>query len=228
MIAPRTAPVNPFRQIRNACAGYEPACVFDIGANVGQTVGMIRQVWPAVPVHAFEPVSSTFETLRTNTAADPALTLHRLAFGMRPGKARMLAAPQATMNRIVTRAPASALTEEVDLVAGDRFCAEQGIGHIGVLKIDTEGHDLEVIMGFRDMLADRRIDFVEAECAIAPDNTMHVPLQRLADVMFSFGYGLFGLYTGGRYNFATRRQDHGMRYGNALFIAEPWPEAPAP
>lgn len=213
-----------FVDIKAADPDFVPDCIFDIGANVGQTVRTLRRIWPDARIHAFEPISTTFEKLADNTAGDPGLTLHRLAFGSRPGRATMRAQPLGVMNRILPHAELRGPTEEVEVVAGDAFCEAYGIDRIGVLKIDTEGHDLEVLAGFRNMLAERRITYVEAECAVAPDNTMHVPFGRIADFMFSFGYGLFNLYPGMRVNVSLRRRDRGIWFGNAVFVAERWPE----
>ncbi|WP_198369800.1 FkbM family methyltransferase [Roseomonas rosulenta] len=216
--------MNIFQSIHDADPGFTPRCIFDIGANVGQTVGQIRRVWPTVSVHAFEPVSATFAKLEENTAGDAGLQRHRLAFASRPGRAVMLARPLGLMNRIVEPFQARGPTEEVEVAAGDAFCAERAIDRVDILKIDTEGHDLEVLAGFRNMLATRRIMYVEVECAIAPDNAMHVPFSRLADFLFAFGYGLFNLYAGTRYNLTRKTQDRGIWYGNAVFVAERWPE----
>lgn len=220
--------MNIFQQIKAAEPDFAPSCIFDVGANVGQTTRQIRSLWPTVPVHAFEPVSGTFALLEQNLAADAATTLHRLALGSRAGTARMLARPGGVMNRIVTHAAGAQQVEEVRIVVGDAFCAERGIERIDILKIDTEGHDLEVLAGFRNMLADRCIAYVEVECGIAPDNRMHVPFNRLAEFLFSFGYGLFNLYPGMRVNLTTRRRDRGIWYGNAVFVAERWPEDAIP
>lgn len=216
--------MNVFQHIQAADRDFAPECIFDIGANVGQTVAQIRRAWPNVVVHAFEPVSATFAKLEENTAGDAALHRHRLAFASRPGRAVMLARPLGVMNRIVAPFEARGQTEEVEVVAGDTFCADKGIERIDILKIDTEGHDLEVLAGFRNMLAARRVTYVEVECGIAPDNAMHVPFSRLADFLFAFGYGLFNLFAGTRFNLTRRTHDRGIWYGNAVFVAERWPE----
>ncbi|BDG74616.1 FkbM family methyltransferase [Roseomonas fluvialis] len=220
--------MNIFQHIARFDPRFAPTCVFDIGANIGQTVGQIRRAWPSVLVHAFEPISSTFAKLEENTADDAALVRHRLAFGSRACRAVMHAEPQGLLNRIVgtgsRKPPGRGPTEEVEVVMGDAFCAAQGITDIGMLKVDTEGHDLEVLVGFREMLAARRITYVEVECAIAPDNAMHVPLSRLSDFLFAFGYGLYNLYPGIRRNLNTNKPERGMWYGNAVFVAEAWPD----
>jgi FkbM family methyltransferase len=217
-----------FLDIRNSDPEFRPGCIFDIGANVGQTVQGLRRVWPDVEIHAFEPVGSTFDKLAENVAGDARVHLHRLAFGSRPGRAQMLARPLGVMNRIVSAAGPAMPIEEVEVVAGDSFCAAHGIDRIGLLKIDTEGHDLEVLVGFREMLAARRIDYVEVECGVAPDNAMHVPFTRLAEFLFAFGYGLFNLYTGDRFNLTRKMRGRGMWYGNAIFVAERWNEGVVP
>jgi FkbM family methyltransferase len=224
-----------FADIRAAEPDFVPPCIFDIGANVGQTLAEIRQIFPDAPVHAFEPVHSTFARLEAAAAGDPAAALHRLAFASRAGRVMMEARPGNTMNRIVSGQPANRNLplEEVEVVTGDGFCAAHGIREIGILKVDTEGHDLDVLVGFHGMLATRSIRYVEAECAISPHNRMHVPFMRIADYMFAMGYGLFGLFPAGRHpqgyaNLHTRTRGRGIWYGNAVFVAEPWPEQAMP
>jgi FkbM family methyltransferase len=230
----RADPTNAFLRIRYADVELAPACIFDIGANVGQTVAQIRDAYPDVPVHAFEPVAATFATLQAATADDPATTVHRLALGARAGMATMTARPGGVQNRIIQAGAhtGGAPQEQVEVTAGDAFCDRRGISRIGILKVDAEGHDLDVLVGFRGLLAERRIDWVVVECGVSPRNRQHVPLHRLSDFLFAMGYGLFGLFPA-----ETRRQirrapgaaPHGLGlwYANAIFVAEPWPEAAA-
>ncbi len=49
---------------------------------------------------------------------------------------------------------------------GDRFCTKHSIEHIGFLKIDAEGYDLDVLTGFARMLSEGRIDLAEAEVSM--------------------------------------------------------------
>lgn len=44
-----------------------------------------------------------------------------------------------------------------------RFCEESGIAHIGFLKIDTEGFELEVLLGAEEMMASSKISAIQFE-----------------------------------------------------------------
>jgi hypothetical protein len=47
--------------------------------------------------------------------------------------------------------------EEIPATTVDDYCDEKGIGQIDLLKIDTEGAELQVMKGARKMLKSRRI-----------------------------------------------------------------------
>ena len=79
-------------------------------------------------------------------------------------------------------------------IPGDPFISEQEIKHLSYLKIDTEGHDLEVIKGAEKCLTQKKIDFVEAEVSMNPTNTYHVDQASIISQMNTYGYYLFGVY----------------------------------
>jgi hypothetical protein len=53
--------------------------------------------------------------------------------------------------------------ERIALTTLDSYCAFEGIQKIDFLKIDAEGHDLEVLKGASTMLAEGRITYVQFE-----------------------------------------------------------------
>ena len=46
---------------------------------------------------------------------------------------------------------------------GDDYCREHSVSSLDLLKVDTEGSDLQVLRGFREMLERRAIDVVQFE-----------------------------------------------------------------
>jgi hypothetical protein len=91
-------------------------------------------------------------------------------------------------------APASGLTQEVMIETVDGFCRRRGVDHISLLKIDTEGHDLAVLVGAEDLLRRQAIDLIDVEAGMNPENQRHVPVGEFSSYLETHGYRLFGIY----------------------------------
>lgn len=180
-----------FRDLPRWLPNYRLAVVFDVGANIGQTVKLFKTQAPDVRMYSFEPVQETYLELKNAVAGWTDVFCSPIALGAAPGAAHMRAVGTRTTNRIE---PASKKTVEVPISTGDLFCADNGVERISYLKVDTEGHDMEVLHGFAGMLAPQKIDFVEVEAGMNPTNTWHVPLQTFREYLEPLGYMIFQLY----------------------------------
>ena len=182
--------------IRTHLPAFTPTTIFDVGANVGQSAIAFATAFPNAAIYSFEPIANTYQELVARTLALPKVRTFRLAFGQTPGQAPMLVNPNSsTASRVSVEAPRP--FEHVEMVpmgTGDSFCAAHAITRIGFLKIDTEGHDLDVLMGFANMLTEKRIDLAEAEVSMNRLNTKHIALDRVKGYMESIGYSLFHIY----------------------------------
>ena len=85
-------------------------------------------------------------------------------------------------------------TEVVKIETLDEICQSEGVSYIDVLKIDTEGFDIEVLKGATSMLKNNKITFIQVEAGMNPHNKLHVPLQQFVDFLAAYGYVLFGVY----------------------------------
>ncbi len=93
------------------------------------------------------------------------------------------------------------------------------IRKINFLKIDAEGHDLDVLVGFRDMLASDSIEYIQVECTPTTLNSFHNSLEGIQSFLGVFGYYLFGFGE-------IKRQDNDRKiktpyiwYFNAIFAS---------
>lgn len=185
---------NLFTDIRRIIPDYEPNCVFDVGANVGQSVREIRRAFPEAPVFAFEPVTATFELLRDGTVDDRHLTPLNIALSDQESVVEMTAGPGSVVNRILAPGEKSRTRQEVRTTRGDTFMLSEGLPRIGILKIDTEGHDLAVLRGLSSALSIAAVDFIQVEAGLSPNNTRHVSATSFLSFLGVFGYSLFGIY----------------------------------
>jgi FkbM family methyltransferase len=143
--------------------------VFDVGANTGQyALAADRVLGPSAALYSFEPSRVAFEVLARQTASLRRCRVFNFglsdAAGTRELSAPAAGSPRASLYRQHLRnADSELFTETVELRTLDSFCALEGIERIDLLKIDVEGHEYEVLLGARRMLAERRVRFVQFE-----------------------------------------------------------------
>jgi FkbM family methyltransferase len=182
-----------FRDISERISGYRPKVIFDVGANVGQSCVPYAAAFPDAKIYAFEPVPETFRQLEKAIVPHNNISIHNIALGSQPGTATMTADGTSTGNSLrpnpKTGAPGSV---DVRVELGHRIAEELGVEEISYLKIDTEGFDLDVLIGFKPLLP--KIDFVQVEASMNPYNTWHIAFRAFEDILREHGFFLFRLY----------------------------------
>lgn len=184
--------------------------VFDVGANHGWFTYQFGKTFRDARFFLFEPSPPIFAAIEGNLRRFaeynlwPRVRAFPLAMGDAAGRAHITIEPDVTVNRIVTTQGQP--TAEVEIVAGDSFCAAHRIDRIDFLKIDAEGYDMKVLRGFRTMLKAGRIAFVQVEASLSPDNTEHVALAAFARYLAAHRYRMFRVINqaSGRLPYVTR------------------------
>ena len=180
--------------IKESFPAFTPATIFDIGANEGVTTIAFSAAFPDAEIFAFEPIRATHEKLAEKTQSALRVKAFRIALGRKSGRVRMRLKSLSVSNRIAGWRDIFKRGERVDMRNGDEFCAEHGIPRIDLMKIDTEGHDLEVLRGFKTMLKEGRIGLIDAEVGMNPENRRHVRFERVKAFLEHFGYRLFRVH----------------------------------
>ena len=163
--------------------------IFDVGANVGQSVVEFQRDFTSATIFSFEPDENSFEILRRiNHRA------YNLAISSSPGQLRFDNRSPLSEIRSIANDQGDESLPVVSVTTVDQFCSEQDINHIDLLKIDTEGHDLEVISGASKMLRDGSIDAVIAECSLKQQSKRLISYSQLQTAMRDYGYVCFGIY----------------------------------
>lgn len=193
---------------------YQVDCVFDVGANVGQYASLIRE---KVRYHgsliSFEPQPDAFATLSKRAAKDDFWYVESSAISSTDGNARFNISHGSEFSSL--HAPvdlpkkafhgAQATYKAIDIIterlesAVDRIRRELHFKR-PFLKLDTQGHDHDIIMSskstIRDFIAiqtelsirplyENTVDYMEAiksyeelgffPCAFFPNNFGHFP-----------------------------------------------------
>lgn len=141
---------------------------FDIGANLGSwseaMLAAAHAASVAAQIELFEPVPGAFTRLEAALGGDAAVRLHQLAVSNRSGSAEMqIVGEFAGTNSLVAQADPAASTLTVQTVTVPEIAARLGHDHIHLLKIDAEGHDLEILRGMVETLVRRAVWVVQFE-----------------------------------------------------------------
>ena len=78
-------------------------------------------------------------------------------------------------------------TEIIPVSTGDNFCADNKLEQIHFLKIDTEGHEIPVLLGFKEMFASQKIGIVQFEYGGTWIDSKHY-LHEAFDFFHNAGY----------------------------------------
>lgn len=154
------------RQILNNCRA-----VFDVGANTGEWATLALSINPNLSLHCFEPSYVTYQQLLAR-AFPPHIVCNNFGLGsVREQRTLYVFEDGAGINSLYMRngledgwglTPQQRI-EVVQLNTIDNYCQEHGIASIDFLKIDVEGHELEVLRGASEMLAKDRIKTIQFE-----------------------------------------------------------------
>lgn len=146
--------------------------VMDVGANNGHwSTECVRVLGNRATVHAFEPGRRVFEKLKKT--AEGAANIHAYQLGLSSANVEMNimvsdSVPEKSSVEIQSAKSVSPHLsdyheETQKFVTGDWFCEEHGLERIDFLKVDTEGHDYQVLIGLEKMISTGRVDVIQFE-----------------------------------------------------------------
>lgn len=186
-------------------AGYEAAfdqalfaaihvgdVVWDVGANVGYyTRRFAEAVGASGRVFAFEPFPTTASVLRQNLTGHDNVAVNVVALGDRDATVGMKLGHDdlAATSRIVDLSAADA---EVEVLTADHVL-HSGLAQCpAVVKIDTEGFELEVLGGMRELLRDPglRAVFVEVHFGLLAERGMPNAPAAIEKLLRECGFGI--------------------------------------
>lgn len=158
---------NVWSHLKKQSPGAKPI-VFDVGANQGSwSRGIYEYFKGKITLHAFEPSLASFAILKKTLPPD--ITSYYIGFSDFPGTQTLFSdtagsgLSSLSKRNLVHFGKSFNEEEEVALTTLDRFCEENKIHHIDLLKLDTEGHELNILKGAADLLSKNAIGMIQFE-----------------------------------------------------------------
>lgn len=140
------------------------AIIIDVGANCGLMTLPFAQLVPEGKVYAFEPTHYALEKLKRNISLNPELArrievINSFVSAKSTENANITAYSSWKLNNkrteIVHNTHLGTLksAEGVPSVTLDDFCKNTNLSRLDFIKIDTDGHEYEVLQGARKVIA---------------------------------------------------------------------------
>jgi len=149
--------------------------------------------------------------------------LVNLALGSVAGEGELQVNASSVTNSLLLNAPEAQMFQpqgaatpvrpsSVQVEALDRYCVQNQIEAIDLLKVDTQGYDLRVLQGAQQLLGGNRIGCVYCEVLFVPLYSGHSYFQELYQLLTEHGFRLVQLYV------CTFAAEGYIAWADALFI----------
>ncbi len=196
------------------------AIIFDIGANIGSMALNFARMAPGGKVYAFEPTYYAFEKLKRNISLNPELAKRiravQLFVSDRSGPVHNIEAYSSWKIDGSAQKPHPLHGGMIRNAAGvaavtlDDFCIENQISRVDLIKIDTDGHELQVLTGARKTLGKYK-PFLIFEIGLYTLNAHHIGFEQYFDYLKSFEYELINSKNGNAISLDNYRRQIPLR-----------------
>jgi len=188
---------NPLLDISRLLKNSRPV-IFDVGANVGQSIIKYKKQFPKSFIYSFEPSPETYKTLIRTANQYESVKAINCALGSIPGKTILYENSYSDMSSLLQMGEfgsGNVMREtEVEVLTIDKFCAQDRIPKIDILKIDTQGFDLEVVRGASTMISNSQIKFIYLEIIFSDMYKKSAKFSEIYDFLIGNGFILVSLY----------------------------------
>jgi FkbM family methyltransferase len=193
----RSSPFN------NLPANFEAKWVLDIGANVGDVAVAALTSYSGSKVICFEPVQKTFGALKDRLVPfGDRVDLHKVALSNTTGTGEInittfhganSIARQANFHKECNPHVQELGKELIEMVRLDDYSSRFPCDRIDVMKIDVEGHELDVLKGGAQFIS-TRVDFIIIEVSLMRDQSWKdQAIFEIFEIMKKAGFRLLNI-----------------------------------
>ncbi len=169
----------------------DPLVIFDIGANRGEYSELILKAFPTAQIHAFEPSVESFNLLSDRLKCYQNVSTYNCALGKTEGQALLYKETRLGRIASLTRLDVtqSNLTEEIAVRCLDSLLPSLDLQQINLVKIDVEGHEMDVLLGAEGAIRSGTIRHIQFELGGSSVDT-NTTLKMFFDFLGDYNYEL--------------------------------------
>lgn len=202
--------------------------IFDIGANIGQTVVKYTRFFPESRIYSFEPFPDSFQKLRRRFEENSLVEAVQFAISNKVSKRKFYVNQNSVTNSLLPTVDdieyvdywcdkpndvRNITTIEVPVTTIDEFCKQNSIDELQIVKMDIEGGELMALEGATEKLNQEAISLIFTEVCFIPIFEGHSLFYEIWDFLSDYEYTLFNVYN------LTYTKNGQLRSGDAIFIS---------
>ena len=198
----------------------ENPIIFDVGANIGQSIKRFDLIFNNCTIHSFEPIKKCFDQM-VEDYPDKKFIKNNYALSDKNTNKKFFINKHSftsSFNKInesydqLYKADTTKNNIKVKTITLDTYINLNKIKKIDILKIDTQGHELNVLKGAKNSLKKNIFHFIEVEIIICDYYTKKINLHQIDRIMCDNNFNLFNLQQFG-YN-----KDGQIKWFDMLYI----------
>lgn len=178
----------------------EPVCI-DVGANDGQTIELLTRIFGNPSIYAFEPSTEMYRRLESKRYGDR-IKLIPAGLGEENTEKEFINYDNSVLSSFLPlenhrqhfQQTEIKNKELVTIRSLDTFVQTHNINQIHLLKIDTQGYDLNVLKGAKETLGKGMVDYVFVEINFAKLYAGQPDSWQIHDLLAEHGYQLVDYY----------------------------------
>lgn len=130
-----------------------PLTIVDVGANVGLFALYMKSIRAEGQIYCFEPAPHTLQLLEKNLSGHEGIQAFACALSDHDGKAELHLNPlNSGENTLISEISQGGQSIEVEVRDAATLFRQAGLTYIDMLKIDTEGSEVDILKSLRPYL----------------------------------------------------------------------------
>jgi len=184
--------------------GKNVSVIFDIGANRGDVVAKYLEMFPHAIIYAFEPFPGSFEILEQRFKGNDSVHCFKLAIAEEEGTKTFYVNRNVDTNSLL-KPKLSGLSSDkqvenlsvvtVSSTTLDKFCNENKINQIDILKMDIQGGELAALKGASGLLLHKQVQNIYSEVYFMEQYESQPLFHDISKFLYGFDFSLQDIYS---------------------------------
>lgn len=188
--------------------------IFDVGANLGQSIERFRRIDENSIIHSFEPTPDLALKLKSKYKYTDNIFINDFGLGSKNDLLQFNSFNYHKINSfidldekskfaksrmIVAKSNQKNFTEKISVKVKklDDYCHSNNINKINLIKIDTQGFEEEVLNGALNLIKENKIDIIELELVLGFAYKKTLSFYSIEKILNEHSYKLIAIRNSG-------------------------------